>query len=614
MATDESFLGPARMPFFDNAESVYINGQEVQSIVITESGAILFEKGEAPTEINPILWMGYTKINQRILLEVVDSTNGDIVEDANYMLRGEIIPTQGLPSPIGAKITNGVAYLSAPDGDCFIKLGNEEQGISKEVFFLYQNPNEGGLSRVIDITKTIEITINGAELERPTYAYSPQFKGEDIIIMCDGKFVTHSDLNADFTYTFDTFDNHNIVMYNVTELNQVALYNLSQITQINLYEGLENLKMGCFYQTKITEINIPNSVTSMGANIFQMCNQLTSIILNWTTQNDIIPYDSTWIQGISTPPIFTVPTGTKQLYIDKGYPSAQVYEEPLKFTFSGTTLTQHSGSHFSGTDMMIDYGDGTIKSTTGNFRHTYSENGTYQVKIYGVTSLGLGCFYNCAGLISIIIPDSITNIGDGCFSKCADLTSVTIPPNITSLGNSCFYNCTGLTSINLPNNVTSLGSSCFKDCTHLTSIDIPNNVISLGAQCFYGCAGLTSIEIPSSVTSLGNSCFNNCTGLTSIEIPLSVTNLGDSCFNNCTGLTSINIPSSVTSLGVACFLNCSSLNNYLLNWTSSSTIIAYDSDKMPSRELDTVFTIPKGTTQLYIDKGYPSNNLDEPTK
>jgi len=36
MATDESFLGPAGMPFFNNAESVYINGQEVQSIVVKE--------------------------------------------------------------------------------------------------------------------------------------------------------------------------------------------------------------------------------------------------------------------------------------------------------------------------------------------------------------------------------------------------------------------------------------------------------------------------------------------------------------------------------------------------------------------------------------------------
>lgn len=175
------------------------------------------------------------------------------------------------------------------------------------------------------------------------------------------------------------------------------------------------------------------------------------------------------------------------------YEKIMILGEPLEFIFEGTTLTQDSNGLFSGTNMIIDYGDGTIEPTTGKFGHTYSKNGTYQVKIYGVTNLN-------------------------------------------------------------------------------------------------------------------QNCFRYCTGLTSIEIPNSVSSIGDYCFHGCTGLTSIIIPDSVTSLGDYCFYGCTSLNNYYLNWISSSTIIAYNSNKMPNNT-NTIFHIPERTKPLYISNGYPSDKL-----
>ena len=261
--------------------------------------------------------------------------------------------------------------------------------------------------------------------------------------------------------------------------------------------------------------------------------------------------------------------------------------EPLVFIFTGTELTQYSSGEFSGSNMFIDYGDGTIEKTTGRFGHTYEESGTYKVKIYGVTSLGNYCFKNCTGL-----------------------TSINIPNNVSSLGIQCFYNCTGLTSIEIPSNVTSLGNDCFYNCTGLTSIEIPSNVTSLGARCFFGCTGLTSIEIPSNVTSLGTSCFARCTGLTSIEIPSNVTSLGASCFFDCTGLTSIEIPDNVTSLGAYCFRGCTGLTSIILNWTDYN-LITYQSGWIMDTNSNLKLYIPTGTTEDYIEADYPSDKLVE---
>ena len=65
----------------------------------------------------------------------------------------------------------------------------------------------------------------------------------------------------------------------------------------------------------------------------------------------------------------------------------------------------------------------------------------------------------------------------------------------TGIGFETFYNCTGLTSITIPNSVMSIGYSAFYGCSGLTSVEIPNSVTSIGDRAFWGCTGLTSVTI-----------------------------------------------------------------------------------------------------------------------
>ena len=170
-----------------------------------------------------------------------------------------------------------------------------------------------------------------------------------------------------------------------------------------------------------------------------------------------------------------------------------------------------------------------------------------------VTTIGDYVFDYCISLTSVTIPDSVNTIGEYAFRYCSSLESVyindiaawcnisfstfysnplsnagklylnnelvtdlTIPDSVTSIGGSVFSGCSNLTSVTIPDSVTSIGDYAFRNCGSLTSITIPNSVISIGGSAFYGCSSLTSVTIPDSVFSIGYYAFYGCSNLTSV--------------------------------------------------------------------------------------------------
>ena len=115
---------------------------------------------------------------------------------------------------------------------------------------------------------------------------------------------------------------------------------------------------------------------------------------------------------------------------------------------------------------------------------------------------------------------TVTGIDNGAFYECTGLTSVTIPNSVTSIGSSAFIRCTGLTSVIIGDGVTTISGYAFKDCTALTSVTIGNSVTTIGENAFCGCSSLTSITIPNSVTSIGDEAFNVCNSLTLVAVDL----------------------------------------------------------------------------------------------
>ena len=216
----------------------------------------------------------------------------------------------------------------------------------------------------------------------------------------------------------------------VTNIESSAFYNCSGLTSVHITDleawckisFRDNLSNPLYYAhhlymngSEITNLTIPNSVTSIGQYAFERCSGLTSI----TIPNSVTSIGHNAFEGCSGLTSITIPN-------------------------SVTSIGLEAFERCSGLTSI------TIPNS--------------------VTSIGHNAFEGCSGLTSITIPNSVTSIENSSFKGCSGLTSITIPGSVTSIGSSAFSGCSSLTSITIPGSVTSIGDYAFAKCPELTDV------------------------------------------------------------------------------------------------------------------------------------------------
>jgi hypothetical protein len=181
-----------------------------------------------------------------------------------------------------------------------------------------------------------------------------------------------------------------------------------------------------------------------------------------------------------------------------------------------------------------------------------------------ITSIGDSAFYECDGLTSVIMPESVTSIGNNAFYECEKLTSIIIPEQVTTIGHYAFYKCNGLTSITIPPLVTNIGGLAFSSCNKLATVNFnPTFCNQMGGvditgtyyPAFLYCPLLTTLNIGNNVQIIPFAAFTLCVQLTSVTIPAGVTSIRQLAFAECTSLEwievkAINPPTTIESHNV----------------------------------------------------------------
>ena len=126
-------------------------------------------------------------------------------------------------------------------------------------------------------------------------------------------------------------------------------------------------------------------------------------------------------------------------------------EECFEMQYTGSSISKYGASYgFNGSNMKIDYGDGTIEATNGtDWEHTYTDGLTeHTIKIYGITSTNDYCFYYLSGITNVVIPSTFTSFGNFSFSYCDNLVSINIPSSVTHIRTTNFCNyCSNLSEV-----------------------------------------------------------------------------------------------------------------------------------------------------------------------
>lgn len=409
--------------------------------------------------------------------------------------------------------------------------------------------------------------------------------------------------------------------------------------------------------TSVTQVDIPEGVTAIGASAFSGCVLLERIAL----PQSVTALGASAFSGCTALTDVSLPEG----------------------------LTEIAGSTFSGCAalMEIDLPD-------------------------AVTKIGSYAFHNCASLEAIPLPDGLSSIDGYAFSGCAALEEIALPDNVTSINRYAFSGCgaalrctllsrtaVALTSaeyavrdpdapllelsihggeeegyyavltgcdasaveITVPQYVTQLGAYAFEGCALLEKITLHDNITSVGQSAFSGCeavkycslnsqtadalgnafdgtfvdsayplltfdsftgsdgvnivhyfsvvdcdASAVHVDVPQEIESIENGAFRDCALLQSITLPDTLTKIGNSAFDGCASLKEITIPASVASFDGCVLANCTAL--------TKATILA-DVATLGGRAFYgctalTEVILPAGLTQMDTGEFYGCASLE----
>jgi len=310
----------------------------------------------------------------------------------------------------------------------------------QEFYNKTKTQSKGLIRRIINILKNkrySDINIHGV-LER--------FNSKDLV---DGCYTVPDDVVEIGNFAF--YDNKDIkkiiIPSSVKKIGLNAFRDCRYLKEVIFNEGLVRIGQDAFYYSGVEEINLPETVESIGAGAFSHCIDLKSCHL------------------------------------------------PKKIVFLGNSILSHcillsKVNIPENLAILPDY----CFSECKNLKNIVLPENLQAIRDYA--------FFSCDRLEHIRIPNSVNYIGNNAFDICEGLTQIRLPDNLKVLNHYVFRRCWELERVKLPVNLEEIKCS-FSYCKNLQKIIIPKSVEKIDKHAFYS-SHLREITINNKKVSLSS--------------------------------------------------------------------------------------------------------------
>ena len=407
-----------------------------------------------------------------------------------------------------------------------------------------------------------------------------------------GYYVGVSDVvtSGDWSYAVLNSSNISIVQYSGTQ---------TQIDLTSLDFGGDIVSIGgyAFYNTPVTDIVLPDTLTSIQAYVFARSGlRAVSIPAN-------VEYIARYA-FFHTPLESVIFAQDSALKVMEQWAFAytrelNTIEIPASLQTMGSNAFYHSGITnvtFAADSALTEIPESAFASSAlvsvalpdsvTLINHNAFRDCTYlqSVDFGGGADLRLmsNVFYN-TGLTSLHIPANLTYIGEYAFVGLQALEEFTADENNPeySVADGILYNKdvskiiavpAGRTgSLTLPETLETIGFGAFENSSlEEISFDENSNILSIGYRAFYGADALTEITIPASVVSIDYYAFAMCESLETVIFAEGsmLTGVYEGAFYGCTRLKNILLPDSVREISDFAFYGCTSLTELPVSETN----------------------------------------------
>jgi len=338
----------------------------------------------------------------------------------------------------------------------------------------------------------------------------------------------------------------------------------NNLNEVMIARGVKILGESCFKGCKsLTHIKLPLSITHINSKCFEDCINLQEISIQ--KQKNIVYCGDNVFKNINRNVNITFNCTIGYYYLNESmkYLITQNYNSNDPFCLAYKYVNENNSKFFDFDEFKIQYKDNSVLGMMNKFKSTSTRVISSIDTIDDFTSL-----YNASS--SVNLSSDNNNITDGktylkfnsIVNSQENLIYIVIGTSVRNINTTFFSNCTNLKYIYFNGDLKNKFIG-FLNCKKLEKIKIPTNISYLYSDYFNGCINLVNIDYSGNIISYyDNGCFNNCSSLRNFTIPSTINFIGRYCFSNCVNLTSLLISSTtIKIIPRGAFSLCSSLTS-----------------------------------------------------